>query len=150
MPEMTPAAEAVIPPLSEIRQCTEDLLGHRPCIWQVKAVEAILKHDQDVVCIAGTGSGKTLTFWMPLLFRENGIQIVVTPLNILGKQNTDQLAAMGIKAKFLDSKEASNPQNFKVELIHSHWLTVCHYINCSIRISKMVNTESLWPIPRCY
>jgi superfamily II DNA helicase RecQ len=63
---------------------------------------------------------------MPLLFRQSGIQIIVTPLNILGKQNTDQLATMGIKAKFLDSKEASNLQNFKVRSIH--FIMSLHYL----------------------
>ncbi|KAJ7701238.1 hypothetical protein B0H17DRAFT_924702, partial [Mycena rosella] len=41
--------------------------------------EAILKRDGDVVCISATGSGKTLTFWLPLLFRPNGIQLVISP-----------------------------------------------------------------------
>ncbi|THH18248.1 hypothetical protein EW146_g2695 [Bondarzewia mesenterica] len=84
-----------IPLLSQIRDKTSQIFGRRPCTWQLKAVEAVLKRDRDVVCIAGTGSGKTLTFWMPLLFRRDGIQIVVAPLNILGKQNVEQLAALG-------------------------------------------------------
>ncbi|KIM60426.1 hypothetical protein SCLCIDRAFT_16348 [Scleroderma citrinum Foug A] len=33
------------------------------------------------------GMGKTLTFWLPLLFCATGIQIVVTPLNQLSQQN---------------------------------------------------------------
>ena len=73
-----------VPLLSEIHKNAIKFFGHRPCIWQLKAVETILRQDQDVVCIAGTGLGKTLTFWMPLLFCKDGIQIVVTPLNILG------------------------------------------------------------------
>jgi superfamily II DNA helicase RecQ len=60
-------------------------------------VEAILQHDKDIISIVATGSGKTLTFWMPLLFRLYGIQIIITPLNILGKQNVDAHAALGIK-----------------------------------------------------
>ncbi|KAJ7240892.1 hypothetical protein C8J57DRAFT_958654, partial [Mycena rebaudengoi] len=52
-----------------------------------EAVEAILKRDGDVVCISATGSGKTLTFWLPLLFKPDGIQIVISPLNILRQQN---------------------------------------------------------------
>jgi len=148
MPEIKSLSAAVIPHLSEIRQRTQDLLGHRPCIWQIKAVEEILKHDRDIICIAGTGSGKTLTFWMPLLFREHGIQIIVTPLNILGKQNVDQLAAMGIKAKFLDSKEASNLQNFKVRSIQA--LNYVITLTMLIRISRTVNIESLWPTPKWY
>ena len=148
MPEIKSLSVAVIPHLSEIQQHTQDLLGHRPCIWQIKAVEEILKHDRDIICIAGTGSGKTLTFWMPLLFREHGIQIIVTPLNILGKQNVDQLAAMGIKAKFLDSKEASNLQNFKVRSIQA--LNYVITLTMLIRISRTVNIESLWPTPKWY
>ncbi|OSX62963.1 hypothetical protein POSPLADRAFT_1116620, partial [Postia placenta MAD-698-R-SB12] len=66
-------------------------LGRDPCKWQAKVVHAILKEEKDVVCVAPTGPGKTLTFWMPLLFHQDGIQIVVTPLNILGNQNKMEL-----------------------------------------------------------
>jgi superfamily II DNA helicase RecQ len=83
-------------------------------------VEAILKHDKDVVTIAATGSGKTLTFWMPLLFKKERIQIVITPLNILGKQNVDSLAAMGIQAITVTAENATR-QTFKVSIM-------CHYI----------------------
>ena len=60
-----------------------------------------------------TGSGKTLTFWMPLLFRLEGIQIIITPLNILGKQNVDTLAALGVAGIAL-SAETETTENFKV------------------------------------
>ena len=75
------------PSMSEICSWTELVFGCRPCLWQIKVVETILRHDHDVILIAGTGMGKTLTFWMPLLFRKGGLQIITTPLNILGKQN---------------------------------------------------------------
>ncbi|KAJ7037703.1 hypothetical protein C8F04DRAFT_1393404 [Mycena alexandri] len=65
--------------LSEIRDKVQAVFGYRPCLWQLKVVCAILKRDKDVASIAATGSGKTLTFWMPLLFIPDGIQIVVTP-----------------------------------------------------------------------
>ncbi|KIK18572.1 hypothetical protein PISMIDRAFT_45097, partial [Pisolithus microcarpus 441] len=80
-----------LPSLSNIRMYTQQFFGVWPCLWQLKVAETILKGDKDVICIAGTGMGKTLTFWMPLLFRENGMQIVVTLLNLLGKQNTQLL-----------------------------------------------------------
>jgi len=57
--------------------------------------------------------GKTLTFWMPLLFRPEGIQIVVTPLNLLGKQNATSLAKAGIGAIAISS-ETATPANFQV------------------------------------
>ena len=78
----------LLPSLSEIRSFTQSTFRHYPCLWQAKAVEAVLKRDRDVIIIAGTGTGmwKTLTFWMPLLFFPAGhIQVVITPLNIFGK-----------------------------------------------------------------
>ncbi|KAF8553794.1 hypothetical protein OG21DRAFT_1383687, partial [Imleria badia] len=50
------------------RQRTYQVFGIRPCLWQVKVAAAILRGKKDVICTAGTGMGKTLTFWMPLLF----------------------------------------------------------------------------------
>ncbi|KIK91642.1 hypothetical protein PAXRUDRAFT_149057, partial [Paxillus rubicundulus Ve08.2h10] len=67
-----------------------------PCLWQLKVAEAFLKGDKDVLCTAGTGMGKTLGLWIPLLFQPDGIQIVVTLLNLLGKQNVTSLAKAGI------------------------------------------------------
>ncbi|KAJ7733400.1 P-loop containing nucleoside triphosphate hydrolase protein [Mycena maculata] len=98
--------------LSEIRDKVEAVFGYRPCLWQLKVVRAILKRDRDVSSIAATGSGKTLTFWMPLLFVPDGIQIVVTPLNILGKQNVDSLAKVGISAITITA-ETATAENFQ-------------------------------------
>ncbi|KAJ7277178.1 P-loop containing nucleoside triphosphate hydrolase protein [Mycena rebaudengoi] len=94
---------------AQIRAKAIEYLGYKPCLWQVKVVDAILKRDGDVVCIAATGSGKTLTFWLPLLFKTDGIQIVVSPLNILGQQNVAQLAAMKINI----TAETATAKNFQ-------------------------------------
>ncbi|KAG2036836.1 hypothetical protein BDR03DRAFT_865348, partial [Suillus americanus] len=48
------------PPISEIRLRTQQKFGIRPCLWQLKVAQALLKGNQDVLCIAGTGMGKTL------------------------------------------------------------------------------------------
>ncbi|KAI5995607.1 P-loop containing nucleoside triphosphate hydrolase protein, partial [Pisolithus albus] len=108
-PNLSPRA---LPSLSNIRTRTQQFFGVRPCRWQLKVAETILKGDKDVICIAGTGMGKTLTFWMPLLFREDGIQIVVTPLNLLGKQNVTYLMKAGIEAISI-SRETATPANFQ-------------------------------------
>jgi superfamily II DNA helicase RecQ len=102
-----------IPSILEIRQRTIHLLGYRPCLWQIRVVEALLKHDKDIISIAATGSGKTLTFWMPLLFRPDGIQIIITPLNILRKQNVDTLTTLGVSRIALHVETATT-KNFKV------------------------------------
>ncbi|CDO74559.1 hypothetical protein BN946_scf184632.g16 [Trametes cinnabarina] len=44
---------------------------------------------------------------MPLLFRPDGIQIIITPLNILGEQNTAQLQRLGIRAIAISAKTAT-------------------------------------------
>ncbi|KIK91054.1 hypothetical protein PAXRUDRAFT_799252 [Paxillus rubicundulus Ve08.2h10] len=93
--------------------CTEEIFNDRPCLWQLKVAEALLKGDQDVLCVAGTGMGKALTFWMPLLFRVDGIQVIVMPLNMLGKQNVASLGKAGIQAIAINS-EMATPANFYV------------------------------------
>jgi superfamily II DNA helicase RecQ len=85
----------------------------RPCLWQLEIAEAIQKREKDVVCIVGDGTEETLAFWMPLLFRPDGIQIVVTPLTLLGKQNTTLLAKAGIRAVSI-SWDTARLANFHV------------------------------------
>ncbi|KIK72934.1 hypothetical protein PAXRUDRAFT_21420 [Paxillus rubicundulus Ve08.2h10] len=115
----------MLPSISDIRKCAEEILGVRPCLWQLKVVEALLKRDQDMLCIAGTGMGKTLTFWMPLLFRPDGIQIIVTPLNMLGKQNATSLAKAGIRAIAVNS-ETATPLTFQLLHMHKDKMVVIH------------------------
>ena len=99
---MTSEHESPVPSISDIRNKTQQFFGVRPCLWQIRVVQEILKGERDVVLIAGTGMGKTLTFWIPLLFRfHRSVQIIVTPLNILGKQNVTTLNKAGLKANFI-------------------------------------------------
>ncbi|KAI5980764.1 P-loop containing nucleoside triphosphate hydrolase protein [Pisolithus albus] len=102
-----PATGDHVPALSEIRQCAQERFGVRPCLWQLKVAEALLARNKDVVCVAGTGMGKTLGFWLPLLFRPEGIQIVVTPLNLLGKQTVASLAKAGVRGLAINSETAT-------------------------------------------
>jgi hypothetical protein len=72
----------------------EQVFGFRPCLWQICIVSAILDGNDvitildgnDVITIAPTGSGKSLTYWMPPLFIKYGITVVVTPLKLLRGQ----------------------------------------------------------------
>jgi superfamily II DNA helicase RecQ len=68
---------------------------------------------KDCITISPTGSGKTLTFWMPLLFNDNGIIIVVTALNILGEKNIAELEKLSISTANITGKSATN-ELFKV------------------------------------
>ncbi|KAI6002189.1 P-loop containing nucleoside triphosphate hydrolase protein [Pisolithus orientalis] len=104
--------QSALPTLSNIATCTPEVFGIQPCQWQLQVVEAIMKGGCNVLCIAGTGMGKTLTFWMPLLFLPAGIQIIITPLNLLGKQNVMSLVKAGIQAISISS-EMATPANFQ-------------------------------------
>ncbi|KAI6097399.1 P-loop containing nucleoside triphosphate hydrolase protein, partial [Pisolithus croceorrhizus] len=101
-----------LPLLSNFQTWTQQVFGIRPCLWQVRVAKEILRGEKDIICMAGMGMGKTLTFWMPLLFRPGGIQIVVTPLNLLGKQNVTSLVKAGIEAISISS-ETVTPSNFQ-------------------------------------
>ena len=106
------------PTLATICQQAQQTFAVCPCLWQLKVSEALLKGDKDVVCTAGTGMGKTLCFWLPLLFRPNGLQIVVTPLNLLGNQNVASLTKAGISAIAINSETATSA-NFSVSAIET-------------------------------
>ncbi|KAF9514549.1 hypothetical protein BS47DRAFT_1294951 [Hydnum rufescens UP504] len=71
-----------------------------PCLFQLRATDAQLNR-RDLVVTSPTGSGKTLIFWLPLLFNNNGTIIIITPLNILGAQQRADLATMGIDSQYI-------------------------------------------------
>jgi ATP-dependent helicase YprA (DUF1998 family) len=108
----TPPIESISAPglsrkwsVNDVRQLVSRVFGKRPCWLQVQAALAVYGGNDVVVC-AATGFGKTLTFWIPLLMAlEEGrdkVSIVVTPLNLLGKQNVESLKNAGIRAVAVD------------------------------------------------
>ncbi|TFK53748.1 hypothetical protein OE88DRAFT_1276788 [Heliocybe sulcata] len=68
--------------LNDLAARSAILLGKRPFPWQLKIAAAILK-GEDMIVDAGTGSGKTLCFSLPLLQDETDIGLVVSPLTAL-------------------------------------------------------------------
>ena len=103
----------VHPSVEEIQEQTLTTFNKQPCLWQVQVAKALLQGSRDVVCTAGTSMGKTLTFWIPLLFHPNGIQIIVTPLNQLGQQQVEDLKSMGMQAIAINA-DTANADNYKV------------------------------------
>jgi superfamily II DNA helicase RecQ len=43
-------------------------------------------------------SGKMLTFWIPLLFNEDGVTILIMALTVLGEKNVNKLLEASIAA----------------------------------------------------
>ncbi|THU94761.1 P-loop containing nucleoside triphosphate hydrolase protein, partial [Dendrothele bispora CBS 962.96] len=80
--------------IKKIRDLVERKTGKRACWWQIKTALAIYS-GKDVVGVARTGAGKTMSFWIALMMvheeGRNQVAVVVTPLNLLGKQNAFQL-----------------------------------------------------------
>ena len=105
--------------VEDVRQLVSRLFNKRPCWLQVQAALA-LYGGKDVVVCAATGFGKTLTFWIPLLMAldegRDKLTIVVTPLNLLGKQNADNLKEVGITAVAVDA-ETLNEDLSKVKIL---------------------------------
>ena len=56
--------------------------GHKPYEWQLDTAEALLL-GLDSIIIAGTGTGKTLPFVIPLLYNKAGRIIIISPLKAL-------------------------------------------------------------------
>ena len=78
---------------------------------QIKAALA-LHAGKDVITCTATGAGNMLSFWIALLMAmEEGkdkMIFVVTPLNLLGKQNVDSLCQI--------SSENANATVYKVSI----------------------------------
>ncbi|THH29776.1 hypothetical protein EUX98_g4410 [Antrodiella citrinella] len=73
--------------------------------WQLDAAESLLL-GLDTVVIAGTGSGKTTPFMLPLFLQETKgkILVVVEPLINLQRDQVRRFKKMGISAKAVNSE----------------------------------------------
>ncbi|KAG8729895.1 hypothetical protein FRC10_003317 [Ceratobasidium sp. 414] len=77
------------PPDLNLRQrlveATKLATEHEPFDWQVDVAEALC-NKRDVMCLASTGSGKTLPIVMPCFVDPRALVWVVSPLNYLEQQ----------------------------------------------------------------
>jgi superfamily II DNA helicase RecQ len=112
------------PSISELRDEVQQFFGVYPCDFQVEDAMAQIQR-KDCITIAATGSGKTLTFWMSLLFVEEGMFFLITALNILGDQNVAELKRLGISAINLTA-ESTTDEVFRVSFAPMH-LTLTTY-----------------------
>ena len=96
-----------VPMLPELCSHVEGKFGIRPCIFQACSALAQLEQ-KDCITISPTGSGKTLTFWILLLFNKGGITVAVTAFNILGDKNVAELVKLSISTANITGKSATN------------------------------------------
>ncbi|TFK77254.1 P-loop containing nucleoside triphosphate hydrolase protein [Pluteus cervinus] len=105
-----------MPSFTEIRVKVHEVFGVKPCLWQVKVIQGILERKRDVVLVAGTGMGKTLTFLAPMVFRPKGsIQLIVAPLNLLGEQQVASLKKANLKGIFIGADTATYENFLAIE-----------------------------------
>jgi ATP-dependent DNA helicase RecQ len=80
---------------------------------QAEVVEAQMD-GRDVLAVAPTGSGKSLSYWVPAILSE-GLTVVVSPLIALMKDQVDRLVAHGVRAAFINSTLDSTEQRRRLE-----------------------------------
>ncbi|KAK7680591.1 hypothetical protein QCA50_016373 [Cerrena zonata] len=133
--------------VARIWNVVERRMGKRPSWFQVQVAEALYLRQKDVVGISATGTGKTLSFWMPLIMAlEDGkdkMTIVITPLNILGQQNVADLEAAGIPAIAVSADKAT-PEIFK-DIERGMYRVVV--VNPEIIMQHRGEFETMWNKP---
>ncbi|GAB1611215.1 ATP-dependent DNA helicase Q5-like [Argonauta hians] len=77
---------------------------------QRKAIETVIKGKQDVFISMPTGSGKSLCFQLPGMYKH-GISVVVSPLLALIEDQIDHLRNIGIRAVTINSKQTMTERN---------------------------------------
>jgi ATP-dependent DNA helicase RecQ len=80
---------------------------------QAEVVDAQME-GRDVLAVAPTGSGKSLSYWVPAILGD-GLTIVVSPLIALMKDQVDRLVAHGVRAAFINSTLNSTEQRERLE-----------------------------------
>ena len=75
---------------------------------QAAVVEAMLG-GRDVLSVAPTGSGKSISYWVPAVV-EGGLTMVVSPLIALMKDQVDRLTDCGVAATFINSSVEPSEQ----------------------------------------
>jgi ATP-dependent DNA helicase RecQ len=68
---------------------------------QADVVAAMLE-GRDVLSVAPTGSGKSISYWVPAVV-DGGLTLVVSPLIALMKDQVDRLTGRGVAATFINS-----------------------------------------------
>ncbi|KAH6866275.1 P-loop containing nucleoside triphosphate hydrolase protein [Coprinopsis sp. MPI-PUGE-AT-0042] len=81
----------------DIERLFEERFKKKPYQWQMDVTEAMIV-GLDSFVIAGTGSGKTMPFMMPLLTDKRKKAIIISPLKLLQEDHARRCKELGISA----------------------------------------------------
>ena len=110
MPQPVVPHTGLVTPADVLRDVFK-LESFRP--GQAEVVDAQMQ-GRDVLAVAPTGSGKSLSYWVPAILGD-GLTVVVSPLIALMKDQVDRLVAHGVRAAFINSTLNSTEQRERLE-----------------------------------
>ncbi|HEV2415272.1 MAG TPA: ATP-dependent DNA helicase RecQ [Candidatus Dormibacteraeota bacterium] len=84
---------------------------------QSEVVAAMLA-GRDVLSVAPTGSGKSISYWVPAVV-DGGLTLVVSPLIALMKDQVDRLTDCGVAATFINSTVDPPEQRERLRRAHA-------------------------------
>jgi hypothetical protein len=105
-----------------ITVATLEATGIIPYAYQVRCAEALYRK-RDVFCIAGTGSGKTLTFVMLCFLCPKVLVWIVSPLNFIEGQQCEQFNDWGLRAINVNASTLT-PRLLRVSFSRIHWANI--------------------------
>lgn len=117
-----------LPTIAEIQALSEEKLGAKACIWQAEVCQALLGGQPIVLSTAATGAGKTMTFWLPMLYEESGISVIVVPLKDLGDQLASQASSLGMTSVSI-KRETLQEDNDVVKVSDVLWMSFSSYLH---------------------
>ena len=82
----------------DVRQELKKLVGEQAEFRSIQkpALQAIMQQKSPVVCIMGTGAGKSILFMLPAIMQDTGTSIVVVPFVALMEDLVTRAVAMGV------------------------------------------------------
>src|SRR5258708_30074678 len=91
-------------------------------VWQAKVALHLLSKSS-MVSISATGSGKTVTFWLPMM-REHGLTLIITPLKTLGHQIAMESCCLNFPAVSITAELLGEHPNLVQVIILGRWFGV--------------------------
>ena len=100
--------------LSRARDVMSQRFGHRDFRPGQAAIMETVLEGRDVLAVMPTGSGKSLCYQLPAVFRD-GCALVISPLIALMKDQVDALQAQGIAATYVNSSLSPRQQQERLQ-----------------------------------